>query len=98
MTTARVRNVPTWTMTTTELARVWAAQHGMTARTGGWLYDPAGRPVCQGWSALTAYLVRRGVVAAGRGVDWRQSDRLGAARLVAGARQAAAEGRAAARR
>lgn len=96
-TRARVRNVPTWRMTTTELARVWAAQHGVVARVGGWLYDGAGRPVCQGWDSLAGYLARRGVLVAGQGVNWRESDRQGAAMLLASTRQAAAEGRQAAR-
>jgi len=99
-TTARVRNVPTWQMTTQELARTWAAQNGVTARTGGWLYDSRGRAVCQGWDVLAAYLHRRGVIVAntkGAGVNWRRADQLGTPALVAGARQAATEGRAAAR-
>src|SRR5215472_44205 len=30
-------------------AKTWAKQHGFSGNQGGWIYDPKGRPVAQGW-------------------------------------------------
>ena len=96
--TARVRQVPTWKMTSEELARVYADHHGVTARVGGWLYDSDGRPVCQGWSTLANYLAGYEVTIVGVGVDWAKDRRLGVKRLLGSIRILAANGRERARR
>lgn len=95
--TARTRNRPTWKMTSEELARIWAAQHGVTARVGGWLYDAQDRPICQGWASLATYLAGTEVTIVGVGVDWRRSDGVGAKALIAGTRAQASYGRTRAR-
>lgn len=82
-TAARTRNVPTTRMRADELARVWAAQHGIVGRAGGWLYTATGRPVCHGWGSLAASLRRQGIVIEGAGVEWRRTDLVGADRVIA---------------
>jgi len=60
----------TATMTPEQLARTWAAHHGLKGHKGGWFYDPTGRPIVQGWRDLTELLERQGAILPGRGVDW----------------------------
>ena len=93
---ARVRQVATWDMTSEELARVWAEQHGVTAAAGGWLSAARG-PLCQGWDTLTASLAALGITTEGQGVDWRRSDLLGVRHVLAVVRRDAEYGRRAAR-
>lgn len=50
---------PTKTRSAEAATRAWAADHGYEGRGGGWVYGPGGKPFCQGWSGLTAVLVRR---------------------------------------
>ncbi len=82
-TRARVRNVSTARMTDTELARVWAAENGVVGRSGGWLYDATGRPLCHGWQSLAQSLARRDVIRVGVGVDWMRAHRIGQRALLA---------------
>lgn len=35
-----------------EIARKWGKAHGYKGAIGGWIYDPEGNPVAQGWGAL----------------------------------------------
>lgn len=35
-----------------EISKNWGAAHGYKGAIGGWIYDPEGRPVAQGWGAL----------------------------------------------
>jgi hypothetical protein len=43
-------------------AKAYAAEHGITGRKGGWLYNDRGRTVCQGWDSYVAMLTRRGII------------------------------------
>lgn len=70
-------------MTAEQLARTWAAEHGIVGRPGGWLYDGKGRPVCQGWARLADALIARRLIEVGVGVNWQQTHRLGGPLRVA---------------
>ena len=35
-----------------EISKRWGKAHGYKGTIGGWIYDPEGRPVAQGWDAL----------------------------------------------
>ncbi len=60
-----------------KLARVIAQHLGWKGSWGGWIHDTNGKPVCQGWRALTQKLERRGWIK-DRGtpfqphIDWRE--------------------------
>lgn len=43
-------------------AKAYAAEHGFTGRKGGWIYNQADRPICQGWDSYVAMLTRRGII------------------------------------
>lgn len=76
--------VPTWEMTTVELARVWADHFGYGVRPrSNWIYTPAGRPVRPGWVAFADLLVQLGYIVPERGVDWMAAHRLPHARTIA---------------
>lgn len=40
-------------------ARAWAQAHGYQGHTGGWITDPQGRPVAQGWFNFEAKYYRQ---------------------------------------
>lgn len=64
---------PTWRMSASQLARVFADHFGFTGRKGGWIYSPAGRPVAHGWDSFAARLAARGWIKPGVGIDWRRA-------------------------
>jgi hypothetical protein len=68
---AGVRGVATSQMTDVELARTWAAHYGYTGRAGGWIYDPSGMPVLQGWDLFAQLLIKFGYITVGVGINWR---------------------------
>lgn len=41
-----------------EVARRWGSAHGYRGAIGGWVYDPEGNPVTQGWGALFFHIGR----------------------------------------
>jgi hypothetical protein len=46
------------------VCRAWAAEHGYTGATGGWIYNEGtGRAICQGWGSF--YLLKRREI-----MDW----------------------------
>ena len=45
-----------WTSQQWEIAREWGKRHGYIGRIGGWIYDPEGNPVAQGWGSLFFYI------------------------------------------
>jgi hypothetical protein len=70
-----MRTKATWQMTAEELAKIYGAQRGYSSREGGWIYNAAGRPVVQGWSAFADRLAARGRIRVGKGINWRLDDR-----------------------
>lgn len=66
-----VRNIATWQMNRTELARTVAHHFGYAARSGGWIYRPNGTPVTQGWDSFADMLETRGYIIVGKGINWR---------------------------
>jgi hypothetical protein len=71
-----LRTKATSQMTAEELAKVWAAQRGFYSQEGGWVYDPSGEPVKQGWYAFAHYLAFLGHIKVGRGINWAKSQHL----------------------
>lgn len=67
--------VTTAHMTKVELARVWADHYGYTTtvRDAGWIRDPQGRAIVQGWAAFADKLASRGFIRVGKGIDWRRT-------------------------
>lgn len=72
---------PTWKMSETELARVWANHNGIEGKPGGWLYLN-GKPICQGWFTLGRFLARRGIIEVGKGVHWMRSTQMGNTKIL----------------
>lgn len=62
----------TWTMTSTELARVFAEHFGYTVK-GNWIQSPAGTPVACGWGHFAQKLTAKGWIKQGSGIDWRRA-------------------------
>lgn len=42
-----------------KLAKKWAKLNGYYGKAGGWIYEPSGRPIVQGWLGLYDKLKRR---------------------------------------
>ena len=58
----RVAASPTPHRDKVRAAKAWAKRNGFAGRVGGWIYDPSGRPVTQGWFGFASILVTRGKV------------------------------------
>jgi hypothetical protein len=50
--------------------RAWAKVHGYEGRQGGWIYDPQGSPVVQGWWNFAQIQKRKGNIAEGADDKW----------------------------
>jgi hypothetical protein len=51
-------------------ARAWAKQHGWEGRPGGWIYNPRGKPVVQGWWSFAEMLKRKSWISEGADDKW----------------------------
>lgn len=60
--------------TARELALDFAKVRNYEGRDGGWIYNPAGKPVVQGWDSFAKWLIRKGWITPGVGIDWLKSD------------------------
>ena len=43
-------------------AKAYAAEQGIAGRAGGWIYNTAGQPICQGWDAYATIARRHGSI------------------------------------
>lgn len=61
-----------------KLAKSYAEVRGFEGRPGGWIYNPAGKPVAHGWQSFAALLRRRRRIISlpdGRpAINWRADD------------------------
>lgn len=74
LTPCRTPRKHTAQMTRAELARTWAAHHGLLADPFGWLRLADHTPVAQGYESLGKMLESVGVVLPGCGIDWHKAD------------------------
>lgn len=51
-------------------AKAWAKLYGYEGRAGGWIYDPSGESVTQGWTSFAGDLRRAGKIAQGADGLW----------------------------
>jgi hypothetical protein len=56
-------------------AKAWAKEFGYEGRAGGWIYNPSGRTVTQGWGSFADTLRRQGKIAQGSDGLWYVLDR-----------------------
>lgn len=61
---------PTKARSTEAAARAWAKEHGYSGRGGGWIDNPSGHIVCQGWSTFAGRLERNGDIRLIDGTWW----------------------------
>jgi hypothetical protein len=51
-------------------AKAWAKLHGYEGREGGWIYNPSGHTVTQGWASFASICARQGRIAPGSDGAW----------------------------
>ena len=61
---------PTKTRSAATAARSWAREHGYRGLGGGWIDNPSGHTVCQGWDTFAQRLLRSGDIRLIDGTWW----------------------------